>query len=37
MDVARKILLENKCVCDIGDKGGDYGNRMYFIIVMENG
>jgi hypothetical protein len=29
--------LENKCVCDIGEKGGDYGNRMYFIIVMENG
>jgi len=29
LDVARKILLENKCVCDIGEKGGDYGNRMY--------
>jgi hypothetical protein len=27
LDVVRKILLENKCVCEIGERGG---NIMYF-------
>jgi hypothetical protein len=29
LDVAKKLLLGKKCVCDIGEKGGKYGNRMY--------
>jgi len=37
LDVAKKILLEKKCVCDIGERGGDYGIECTLIIVMENG
>jgi hypothetical protein len=28
--VAKKVFLGKKCVCDIGDKGGKYGNILNF-------
>ncbi len=30
LDVPRRILLGKKCICDIGEKGGKYGSRMYY-------
>ncbi len=29
LDVAKRFFLGKKCVCDIGEKGGEYGSRMY--------
>jgi hypothetical protein len=29
LDVVRRIVLGKECVCDIGKKGGEYGNKMY--------
>jgi hypothetical protein len=29
LDVAIIVFLGKKCVCDMGEKGGKYGNRMY--------
>jgi hypothetical protein len=30
LDVAKRIFLGKKSICDIGKKGGKYGNRMYY-------
>jgi hypothetical protein len=30
LDVARRILLGKKCVCDIRNIGGKYGSILYF-------
>jgi hypothetical protein len=30
LDVDRRVLFKKKCVCDIGERGGEYGSRMYF-------
>ncbi len=30
LDAVRIILLGKKCVCEIEDKGGKYGNILYF-------
>jgi hypothetical protein len=35
LDVVRRVLLGKKCVCDIGDKGGKYGNILYFDSCNE--
>jgi hypothetical protein len=37
LDVARRVLLRKKCVCDIEKRGNKYGNKLYLIMVMENG
>jgi len=29
LDVARIFFLGKKCVCDMGERGGEYGSRMY--------
>jgi hypothetical protein len=29
LDVARRVILGKKCVCDNGERGGEYGNKMY--------
>jgi hypothetical protein len=29
LDVVRKVFLGKKFVCDIGEKGGEYGSKMY--------
>jgi hypothetical protein len=33
LDVARKIILGKKCVCDIGEKGGEYRNKNVFLSL----
>jgi hypothetical protein len=30
LDVAKKILLGKKCVCDIENRVGEYGSKLYF-------
>jgi hypothetical protein len=30
LDVAKKVLLGKKCVCDIEDRGGMYESILYF-------
>jgi hypothetical protein len=30
LDVAKRVLLGKKCVCDIEKRGGKYGNKLYF-------
>jgi hypothetical protein len=35
--VVRRALFEKKCVYDLGKRGREYENKMYFIMAMENG
>ncbi len=35
LDVDRRVLFKKKCVCDIGERGGDYASRMYFYHCNE--
>jgi hypothetical protein len=30
LDVVKKFFLGKKCVCEIEDRGGKYGNILYF-------
>jgi len=37
LDVARRIFLGKKFICDIGEKGRNMDMECIFIIAMENG
>jgi hypothetical protein len=30
LDVVKRVLLRKKCVFDIGERGKEYGSKMYF-------
>jgi hypothetical protein len=33
----KNILYGKRGVCDIGEKRGEHGSKLYFILAMENG